>query len=671
LGQEQETIPTLREEGILEAQVISTETETEDDSYLQQLQYFLRHPLPVNTSDETGLRELGLLTELQIHSLVTYRSLFGKLISIYELQAIPGWDIETIRKVSKMLTVLDREPLVKTITQRMKGGAHNLLMRTSIIPERSSGYLKNDTSAGSGYLGGRSRMFFRYRYSYKNIFQYGVLGDKDAGEQFFAGKQKAGFDFYSYHLFVRKMGIVEALALGDYTVNMGQGLIHWQSNGLRKNADAMMIKRQGHTLRPYNSAGEYNFHRGVGITLKFKMIELTSFASNRKFTASLDGDEDGIFVSSIIASGYHRTQLETDKRQNLNTLVAGAILKYLLPRGNISLNTVHYKFAIPLKPQDKPYDRFDIKGDYWSNYSFDYSYTIKNIHAYGEIATDRNNNLALLQSVLVSVDKRMDLSVVYRNISKSYQTIAGNAFTENSMPSNERGIYGGIVLRPRHGWVMNIYADFFETPWLRFRTDAPATGRGYLLQMVHTPNRQVEIYMRYSNEQKQLNSSGSILSLPEIGYTSRKEWRAQFATQISKQWLFRSRVSLSWYAVDQLLPKKGFLGFSDLVWKPPYKYISGSLRLQYFDTEDYETRIYAYENGALYDMSIPAFYGKGWRYYINLHSKLSFFKHRYELDIWLKYAALVQTYKTFFGSGLDKIERPSRSEIKLQFQVAF
>lgn len=50
----------------------------------------------------------------------------------------------------------------------------------------------------------------------------------------FKGRQKAGFDFYSVHLFARRLGIIQSLAIGDFTVNLGQGLIQWQSLAFKK-----------------------------------------------------------------------------------------------------------------------------------------------------------------------------------------------------------------------------------------------------------------------------------------------------------------------------------------------------------------------------------------------------------------------------------------------------
>ena len=161
----------------------------------------------------------------------------------------------------------------------------------------------------------------RYRYSYKNLCNSDWLADKDAGEQFFKGAQKNGFDFYSFHLFARKIGIIQSLALGDFTVNMGQGLIQWQSLAFKKSVDVLGVKRQSAILQPYNSAGEFYFHRGAGITIQKGRIEATAFASIRKISANFVADtvnnED--FISSFLNSGYNRTTSEIADRNDLKT----------------------------------------------------------------------------------------------------------------------------------------------------------------------------------------------------------------------------------------------------------------------------------------------------------------------------------------------------------------
>ena len=64
------------------------------------------------------------------------------------------------------------------------------------------------------------------------------------------------------------MGIIKSIAIGDFAVNMGQGLTQWQSLAFNKGANIINVIRQSDVLQPYNSAGEINFNRGAGITLQ-------------------------------------------------------------------------------------------------------------------------------------------------------------------------------------------------------------------------------------------------------------------------------------------------------------------------------------------------------------------------------------------------------------------
>ena len=96
------------------------------------------------------------------------------------------------------------------------------------------------------------------------------------------------------------------------------------------------------------------------------------------------------------------------------------------------------------------------------------------------------------------------------------------------------------------------------------------------------------------------------------------------------------------------------------------KPLSGGIRLQYFETEGYNSRIYAYENDVLYSFSIPVFYNKGYRYYVNLN-----YDFNKKFTIWVKWSQTVYRDKTLIGSGLDEISGSIKSEIRLQAQYKF
>ena len=128
----------------------------------------------------------------------------------------------------------------------------------------------------------------------------------------------------------------------------------------------------------------------------------------------------------------------------------------------------------------------------------------------------------------------------------------------------------------------------------------------------------------------------------------------------------RNRVELLWYDNKGVNQENGFLGFIDFVYRPLFAAYSGVLRLQYFETGGYNSRIYAYENDVLYSYSIPPFFDKGFRYYCTLNYDLS-----KRLSFWLRWAQTIYRDKKTIGSGLDEISGNKRSELKLQARWIF
>ena len=170
---------------------------TEDDSYLQELVQFIKEPLNLNYADEGQLQELKLLSPLQINNLIAYRNLLGNLINIYELQAIPGWDVSLTRRIRPYVTVSSKLDVFNSIGSRLQNGENMLLVRGAQVLEKSRGYLPDSSGATNFYPGSPAKILVRYKYIFKNLLQYGITAEKDAGEQFFKGSQKNGFDFYS------------------------------------------------------------------------------------------------------------------------------------------------------------------------------------------------------------------------------------------------------------------------------------------------------------------------------------------------------------------------------------------------------------------------------------------------------------------------------------------
>ena len=664
------TVPTTTVEQQLENITENNEDlETEDDSYLQQLNQLLRNPVNINFADEIFLKDLRLLTPIQIQNFMAYRAVLGKLISIYELQAVPGWDLATIQKIRPYITVNNAQGVMEDIGARLKAGEHSLLVRVSQTIEKSRGYLLDSNTTKNFYPGSPQRLFVRYKYVYKNLLQYGVVAEKDAGEQFFKGSQKQGFDFYSAHLFVRNVGIIKSLALGDFTVNMGQGLTQWMTLAFKKGPDIMAVKRQSAVLRPYNSAGEIFFHRGAGITVGKNKWQATIFGSMRKVDANLNVDTTNSqddFVSSLQTSGFHRTASEVLDKAAQRQLAFGGNFNYTVNKLKVGVNAVQFSLQYPLVKANDPYNLYALSGKSFGNYSFDYSYTVKNMHFFGEAAVTDKKYPAFVNGLLLSVANNVDMSIFYRNISKGYQSLYTNAFTESTFPTNEKGFFTGISIRPNASWRIDAYADVYRFPWLRFRVNAPSEGKDYMIQLNYKPDRQFEIYTRYKAEAKYINFNPTLQTLSPVVAQPRQNWRTHLSYKLNPTFTFRTRVEIVWFDKRGPEPEQGFLMYADVLYKPMMKKFSGNLRLQYFETEGYNSRLYAYENDVLYSFSIPVFSDKGYRMYVNGNFDLT-----KKITLWARYARFMYPGKSSLGSGLDLIAASHRSEVKFQMIYKF
>ncbi len=628
----------------------------------------IKNPINLNYADAGELQQLQLLTPVQISNLMTYRKLLGNFLSIYELQAIPDWNLALIRRIRPYVTVAAKADVFNRLGSRFKNGQNTLLARVTQTLEESKGYELNSSTATNFYPGSPQHLFVRYKYTFKNLLQYGITGDKDAGEQFFKGAQKDGFDFYSAHLYARDLGIIKSLVLGDFTVNMGQGLTQWGSLAFNKGSQILNIKRQSDILRPYNSAGEIFFNRGAGITLQKHSWEATAFASYRKIDGNFNTDTLNIedYVSSLQTSGYHRTASEVADKGSQGQLTLGGNLNYTDDKLHIGLNAVHYNFQHNITKAAYLYNAYSLSGKTLGDYSIDYSYTYKNMHFFGEAATDNHTNKAFIDGLLISMDQHVDMSFLYRKISRGYQSLYSNAFTESTYPNNESGFYTGISITPVDIIRIDAYADYYNFPWVKYRIDAPTSGNDYFLQLTYRPNKVAEVYVRYRAEKKAINYNPDELTLNPVVVQPRQGLRSQFTYKVSATTTLRSRAELTWYDKRGPAAENGFLFYTDVLYKPFHSSFSGNVRLQYFETDGYNSRMYSFEDDVLFAYSIPVFYGKGYRYYVN--ANYDFTK---KLSFWVRFAQTIYPDVKSIGSGLDVINGNTKSEVTAQLIYYF
>ena len=107
------------------------EETTDDDMWMQQLQYFRKHPVDLNAANEEDLSQLQVLSALQIQQLLRYRTLLGPLIHVNELQAVPGWSPALIRKIIPFVTLSNQSSPASKLLSAFNKGNYSLLVRVS------------------------------------------------------------------------------------------------------------------------------------------------------------------------------------------------------------------------------------------------------------------------------------------------------------------------------------------------------------------------------------------------------------------------------------------------------------------------------------------------------------------------------------------------------------
>ena len=658
-------VPVDEIENQLEMLAENADQEIEDDSWMEYLNSFRIRPLNINAATEEDLLQLRVLTPIQISNLLRYRSLLGNLIHVNELQAVPGWDPALIRKLLPFIRVGEYQFSNEKLRQRFKNGQQYLLVRASQVLEPINNY---DDSSASKNLGSPQGMLLKFQYSYGKLLQFGVLAEKDAGEPWQLSK---GLDFFSFHFFARELGIIKKLSLGDFQVNLGQGLIQWQGFSNRKSANVLMIKKQDEHIRPYRSSGEINFHRGMAVTIARNNWEWMVFASIRKKSANIILDSmSNPVISSFLNSGYHRTAGEINDRKSVKQFSSGGKISYSFARGRVGLNYVRFNFSSPVQKKDDPYQLYSFEGRQLANLSMDYDYTIHNLHLFGEFALDQHLNRAILHGMFLSLDQRLDLALVFRSISPAYESFYSLAFTENSAPINETGHYTGISFRLSRFLKLDAYADIFYFPWLRFGVDAPSPGRDFVFQLSWQPHKRLAIYGRWKLESKEANLDADDEPTKKLVEQERRNFRVQFNWDFSRKLSVRERVETSFYTSGSTA-ERGFLLFTDVNYHPPFKPFKFSGRLMFFETDGYDSRIYAFETDLMYGFSVPAFSGKGVNYAGNIYLKPGSWiyktrKSKETFGFWMSWSQIIFAGNQELVNGNDKITRKQKSTIRLQ-----
>ena len=637
-------------ENLIEATFSDDET-VNVEQLLDELQLIRNQPLNINGAKREDFQRLYFLSAFQIEKLLDYRRQYGQIYSPFELIAIEGFDPNLIQLLQAF--VLFGEMDAKSKKWRPK---QEVLFRGIRLVEKQKGFREP-----AKYEGSPEKLYMRYRFSSSNI-QAGLTAEKDAGESFFSGANPKGFDYYSGFANVGFSENKHQLFLGDYLVQFGQGLTAWQGFSLSKSGEVEKVAKFNQGIRSYSSTDENNFLRGAATKFSWGKFQWYAFVSYKNFDANRDSIDEQAVFTSFQTSGLHRTGSEIEDKNSVAALTAGSSVKYSAGQFSFGFSGIHFNYGLPLKRKDADYNQFLFEGEKLTNVSFDYQWGLNRCYFFGETAWSSTKGMATLHGLNAKPVDQLELSFIYRNIGRKYNAPLAGAFTEGSKINDEQGFYLGAIVHPVTNITLRIYADFFQHKWIKYTTAAPSSGSEYLMQMDFRLSEKWDVSSRYFYEQKPVkaNDGHTKINLDQ----TRQKLRLQLNGKLSETFFVKSRVEWVWYQHEQY--SAGILVFQDFGFKTEQIESGWWLRFAYFNTDDYDSRVYAYENDLLYQFSVPAFYGEGFRFYLNGKVKIC-----ENLDVWIKASRSWFIGVDCIGSGYSELEGNKRSEVKFQLRFRF
>ena len=572
------------------------EGEREDPELFERLAWLQEHPLDLNLVSREELLTLPGISPADADAVIAGRRKRGRYASVREILALEPGGERIYRAGASYLAV---QPAVRSepfgLEARSRGTRDLRTEPAAETPPYDGDLLRGYTRLTA--RGGR--------------FEGGVVAEKDPGEAYGAG-------FVAGYLAAHDLGPVALLLAGDFDVEWGEGLVFWRGAAPGRGADAVTAAlRSGTGIRPHRSSEEYDFLRGAAAALRVPLgagtLGVTALWSRRSLSGS---SEDPAGPIAPYEEGLFRTAQESARRGSFTESLVGGRVAWELPgvfRAGVSGFTSGFsRPVIPSGGVGRAFDRLAAGG-------VDASLTAGRITLFGEAAASRAGGEALAAGATLSLPGGSAATLAYRSFDPDYVNTHAGAFGERSDTRNERGWYAGLRVPVARGLALSAYLDHFSFPSATALVPFPWQGFEMSGQMEAAVGRGAMLTLRGSyrrTEQDAAVIDGSGRTVTAVEEVRRFRLRAMLAVPVSRALRLRTRIEgtgVAPYAGKGR--EEGIVAVQEAGWTPGAA-LALDARIALFDTDSYDTRLYAVESDVAGAYANPPLYGRGIRWYL-------------------------------------------------------
>ena len=440
----------------------------------------------LNNFSSQDLQDLKL-NKTQINDFFKHKNKYGKFLSYLELQSIPSFNEDTIKKIRKNTDVkpifLERDDSWK-LKDKIFSFEINFLRNfnknedTKKDKYKTKTKKKNKDKTKDKILGSLNKVFVKLKINYPSGVNFGIAGLKQRGEILYIFAQKKCFPFAfdnKHHIWIfntrsifieiTNKWIFKNIIIGNFKVGSGQGLVFDNSFGFGKSLDPMNIIKIQKGIKPCCNSEKCKLF-GIANTIVIKHFSLSTFFSYNFLDAYITKKNT---VYSVGRQLIYDTKQNIGKKDKLRELVYGGFFTY-----NNSSDDFEIGFNFVATHFSKSFNLFNGANlEYLFSYSRNYNVSIFSrwligpMHLFFEYAksfNDKHHSLtflkknsgdALICGFMTNILKNIDLSCFFRKYNPTYYNFYGKGFCVNTGSNcsqlhgcacNEIGLYNCLFI---------------------------------------------------------------------------------------------------------------------------------------------------------------------------------------------------------------------------------
>ncbi len=621
----------------------------------------LLDPVDLGRLDAVDIMRLPVLEKSELQSLYQYLLDFGPMTTLYELLAVPGFNMEKIRILLPFLTC---ESAGKPSVMLSKGKiSFECRMYAGRILEKKAGYLAAQT--GTSYLGDPWKERVNLKIQAGPHWQAGLQMRKDAGEGTPEWNSPTAFDDQAGYVSYASKGMIRKIVVGHFGLGWGQGLTlnPAYSPGSGLDATQRSISRG---LFPSTSVNKPSVMRGLGTELKAGPTTLLAFYSSKMLDASLadsSNDPGTPLITGIPEGSYHRTPQELSKKNRVPLKETGICIRTGGENWKTGLSVYHRFLMANILPADDPVHIFSDTQQQRTYAGWDYQLFFRKVVLYGELSLALPESPAWIFGVDVHPSPLVAASLRLTGFSADYQNPATHPGLYASSPSRETGIQLKMTVHLSKNADFSLRCGQDRFGWLRYLVSAPSQREFFQGRLCYIMSK--DQILEFSGQMtKSMTDEKTGEHFPRLVPVSTLVTGFSVKSLLSEKLRYSASFKLKFNALNEGERQKGMLICQELKSALLKESVDLSFQTVFFQTDSYQERLYCWAPEFQGMMIMPSYYGKGMNWSVLLRSH---FTRQCELS--LKYSRTTYRNVAALGSGLEEIRGPVRSEAGIQMRI--